>query len=249
VLAAGVIAWVLGKISARNPQTDVLSEPLTQTGMALPLVAVGAGMIRHMGTSQPGWLGINSLALLFAAGFYFWQGLEDRRKSMVVLAAVILNIALAMLWRELQWWDPQFFMIPLGLSILGIIEFMKAEIPERLHDPLRYLGALAILVSPTFHIVGGSWIHIFTLLLASVAVTLLSIGLRIRVLMFTGTAFLIADLLAMIVRGSIDNPNILWIAGIVIGPAVIVLAAVCENHRETLLTRLRILSAELESWN
>ena len=65
--------------------------------MALPLVAVGAGMIRHMGTSQPGWLGINSLALLFAAGFYFWRGLEDRRKSMVVLAAVILNIALAML--------------------------------------------------------------------------------------------------------------------------------------------------------
>jgi hypothetical protein len=249
VLAVGVIAWVLGRISARNPQTAVLSEPLTQTGMALPLVAVGAGMIRHMGTSQPGWLGINSLALLFAAGFYFWRGLEDRRKSMVVLAAVILNIALAMLWRELQWWDPQFFMIPLGLSILGIVEFLKAEIPERFHDPLRYLGALTILVSPTFHIVGGSWIHIFTLLLASVAVTLLSIGLRIRVLIFTGTAFLIADLLAMIVRGSIDNPNILWIAGIVIGAAVIVLAAVCENHRETLLTRLRILSAELESWN
>jgi len=248
VLAAGIISWVLGQISKKYPQAAVLSKPLSQTGMALPLVAVATGMIRHLGTSQPGWLGINSLALLLAAGFYFWRGLEDRRRSLVVFSAVILNIALAMLWRELEWWDPQFFMIPIGLSILGIVEFMKAEIPKRLHDPLRYLGALTILVSPTFHIVGGSWIHIVTLLLASVVVTLLSIGLRIRVLMFTGTGFLIADLLAMIVRGSIDDPSLLWIAGIAVGAAVIVLAAVCENHRETLHARLRILAAELESW-
>ena len=248
VLAAGIISWVLGRLSAHNPRTAVLSEPLRQTGMALPLVAVVIGMVRHMGSSQPGWLGLNSLALLLAAGFYFWRGVESTRKSLVVLSAVILNIALVMLWRELQWWDPQFFMIPLGLSILGIVEFLKAEIPARFHDPLRYLGALTILVSPTFHIVGGSWIHIFTLLVASVIVTLLSIGLRIRVLMYTGTAFLIADLLAMIVRGSIDNPNILWIAGIALGAAVIVLAAVCENHREKLLARVRFLAADLESW-
>ncbi len=248
VLAAGVSSWVLGRILSKKPRLAVLSQPLSQTGMVLPLVAVLTGIVRHIGTAQGGWLGINSLALLLAAGFYFWRGLEDRRKSLVVFSAVILNIALIMLWREIQWWDPQFFMIPIGLSVLGLVELMKTEIPTRFHNPLRYLGALTILVSPTFHIVGGSWIHIFTLLLASVIVTLLSIGLRIRVLMFTGTAFLVADLLAMIVRGSVDNPNILWIAGIAVGAAVIVLAAFCENHREKLLSRVRILAADLESW-
>ncbi len=90
--------------------------------------------------------------------------------------------------------------------------------------------------------------HLFTLMAASVGVTLLSIGLRARALMYTGVAFLIADILAMLVRGSIDRPNLLWIAGIGLGTAVVVLGALCENRREVLMQRLRILTAELETW-
>jgi hypothetical protein len=66
--------------------------------------------------------------------------------------------------------------------------------------------------------------------------------------MYTGTAFLAADLVIMLVRGSIDRPNLLWIAGILVGAAVVGLAAFCENHRERLLQRLRGLAAELEHW-
>ena len=85
-------------------------------------------------------------------------------------------------------------------------------------------------------------------MILSVGVTLVSMGLKIRALMYTGSAFLVADLVAMVVRGSIDRPNILWLAGIAIGAAVIGLAAFCENHRESLLGRLRMLAAELQGW-
>jgi hypothetical protein len=193
-------------------------------------------------------LGMHSLALFAAAAFYFWRGIEDRRKQLVVLSAAILNAAFALLWGDLHWTDAQLFMMPLGLSILGLVELLRAEIPERMHDPLRYAGALVILVSPTFHIVGGSWLHLATLLAAAVGVTLLSIGLRVRALMYTGVAFVVADLVAMVIRGSIDRPNLLWIAGIGVGTGVVVLGALCENRREVMLQKLRVLAAELERW-
>jgi hypothetical protein len=250
VLGVGVGLKVVGEFTAKSPTTAILSRPMRLTSFAMPLVAVGVGVTRHIAGSDVAWLGANSLALLLAAAFYFWRGLETLRKDLHVLAAVILNIALVLLWRELTWSDPQLFMTPIGISILALVELLRREIPERFHNPLRYLGALVILVSPTFHIVGGgSWIPLFTLMVASVAIALLAIGLRIRALLYTGTAFLIADLAAMLIRGGIENSNLLWIAGFLLGAAIIALGAYCEKHRETLLVRMHLLASTLKTWN
>lgn len=247
-LTVGLVLWSIGQVAARRPDTGVFARPLTLTGMLLPLVSVGIGMVRHVSVPHPEWLGMNSLALLIAAAFYFWRGLEERDKRLSVLSAIILNVSLTLLWREIEWWDPQCFMIPLGISILWLVQLLKNEIPAKMHDPIRYLGALVILVSPTFHIVGGSWIHLLTLMLASVGVVLVAMGLRVRALMYTGTAFLLADLVAMVVRGSVDHPTVLWMAGIAVGAGVIILAAICENHRELLLARMRRLAVQLATW-
>jgi hypothetical protein len=248
LLGTGMTLWGIGQATTENRSVGILSPPFHVTGLVLPMAGVVLATGRHLAGISPTMLGINSLALFGAAAFYFWNGLALRRRRLVVLSAVILNVALVLLWRELSWSDPQLFLIPLGLSVLGLVELLQAEIPLSLHNPLRYAGALVILISPTFHIVTGSWLHLFTLMAASVAVTLLSIGLRVRALMYTGVAFLIADLAAMLVRGSIDRPNLLWIAGVGLGTAVLVLGALCENRREVLLQRLRILTTELESW-
>ena len=164
------------------------------------------------------------------------------------MSGLILNVALVLLWRELAWDDPQFFMIPVGISLLALVQLLKAEIPERFHDPLRYLGALVILISPTFHIVGGSWLHLFSLMVVSVGVMLVAMGLRVRALIYAGTAFLVADLVAMVVRGSIDNPNVLWLAGLALGAALIALGAVCERNRATLVARICLLTEPLKQW-
>jgi hypothetical protein len=248
VLVCGLLLSLFGHLASRSVRTAVCTRTFCLTGLYLPLVTVGLGLYRHFAYAQTAWRGANSLALLIAAGFYFWRGLDRGEKRWVVTSAVIVDIALALLWRELDWSDPQLFLVPVGLSVLGVVELLKNEIPQPAHTPLRYVGALVILASPTFDVVSGSWLHILCLMVSSVALTLLAMGLRVRALMYTGTAFLVADLLAMLVHGSLRHLDVLWIAGLLLGAAVLSLAAFCENHRELLHQRLRLLAAELEAW-
>ncbi|MEE8409949.1 MAG: hypothetical protein V3T05_10105, partial [Myxococcota bacterium] len=249
VMAVGVVLWVVATLAERHPKTEVMAKPFFTTAMILPAVTVCIGLARHVVFHRPGWLGLNSLGLLLAGGFYFWQGIERRRSSLLVLAAGILNISVMLLWRELSWSDPQFYMIPIGITLLALTRLLEREIPVSLHDPLYYLGALVILVSPTFNIVSGSWMHLLSLMVSSTAMVFVAIGLRLRALVYAGAAFLVADLVAIVVRGSVDHPSVLWLAGLALGAAVIVVGAVAERNRERLLQRIRLLSAELQSWS
>lgn len=247
-LGVGLAMWAIANLAKRRESTHILARPLHLTAVALPAATVGMGLVRHL-TDSPTWLGANSLALLFAAGFYFWQAVESGRKGWLLASAAVLNMALGLLWRELDWSDPQFYLVPLGISILGLVELLREELPESLRNPLRYLGALVVLVSPVFHVLGGSWLHLFTLMVLSVAVILLSIGLRIRATMYTGVVFLVADLIAMVVRGSVHNPSVLWIAGVAFGAAIVVLGAICEHNREQVLQRMRMTATRLAEWS
>jgi hypothetical protein len=249
ILASAVLLGALGRWAEKGSRSAILAGPFLKTALVLPLAAAALGIGRHLLGPRAGLPGLNSLAVFLAAGFYFWRGLEAREKRLLVLSAAIANAALALLWNELEWSDPQLYLIPIGASVLALVEVLKREIPRPLHDPLRYAGALVILVSPTFHIVEGSWLHLFTLMLASLAVILAAIGMRVRALIYAGTAFLAADMAAMVVRGSIGHPSLLWVAGLALGAGVIGLAAACENQREILLQRLRGMAAVLESWD
>ncbi len=100
-----------------------------------------------------------------------------------------------------------------------------------------------------FEVIGGSWIHMLVLMIISVLVIFVAIGFRLRALVYAGSACLLVDLVAMVVRSTVHNQNLLWIVGVVFGIFVIALAAFCENHREKLLSRIRVLSAELATWN
>lgn len=248
LLGLALLLWIGRAWTLHRPQLGVLARPLGTLAYLMPLVSVLLGIKRQMSATESAWHGANSLAILLAGGFYFWRGIELRRRDLLSLSGVILNVALILLWRELQWHDPQFFMIPLGITVLALVQLFRAELPTKVLDPLRYLGALVILVSPVFHIVGGSWIHLFTMMLASVIVALLGMGLRVRALLYTGTGFLLADLAAMLVRGSCDHPNLLWLAGLTLGAAVLAVAAFCERNREALLQRMRLLADTLRQW-
>jgi hypothetical protein len=175
--------------------------------------------------------------------------MNHQKRRFVVAAAVIANLGICALWSSLSLSDPQFYLVPVGLTVIALVELLRRDIPASAHDPLRYAGALAILVSPCFDILGGSWVHMMSLMVLSVIVILIAIGLRLRALIHTGTAFLLIDLVAMVIRSSVDNPGMLWVTGLLVGAAVIGLAAVCERNREQLLSRIRTLSAELATWH
>ena len=253
VLGVGLAMWLVGRLAERRAGWAVLARPFQMTGRCLPLATVALGVYRHvwhfeMHGTHARWLGWNSLALLLSAAFYFWQGLTTRDKRFTVLSAGILNTAIALLWRELHLSDPQFYLIPLGITVLWLVELLEREIPESYRDPLRYVGALVILVSPTFHIVDGSWLHIFSLMVVAAGVILAGIGLRVRAMLYTGTAFLLADLVAMVVRGTIDHPELLWVAGLALGASVLAVGAAAEMRRERILQRVRAVTASLETW-
>ncbi|MEW4486951.1 hypothetical protein AB1L42_02660 [Thalassoglobus sp. JC818] len=243
--------WTLGLAHQAKSSVSwtVFSGPLRKTATALPAATIPMVIHQLFAYPNPEWFGVQSLALLLTSAFYFWKGIEHDRPWFVVASAAIFNFSLAIFWKELRWTDPQLFLIPAGLSVLVLVETLRSQIPKRLHNPLRYVGALTVLVSPTFQIVGGSWLHIVTLMVLSLLILIVSMGLRIKALMYTGTAFLIADLLALVIRGTFDHPSLLWLTGIVIGLAVIGLAAYCERHRETMLQKFRFIAAELETWN
>lgn len=248
VLFGGVALWCIGQSITIGTRFAVLAKPFQQTGFWLPLAVLPIAILRQFEHGDTVWTGANSLPLLGSAMFYFWRGMERQQLGTTILSAVLLNVACLFFCNDLHWTDPQVFLIPLGISVLAITELMNREIPAAYHDRLRFVGSLMILVSPTFNIVTGSWLHILTLMIASALLALVAIGLRVRVLLYTSTAFLLADLVALVARGSVDEPNVLWITGVALGALIIALGAACENHRETILARLRGLAAELEQW-
>lgn len=249
VLAAAAFGFHgLARLAARSPRSAVLVGPFRKTAFSLPLAAAAVAVAKHIAGSPVAWVGANSLALLLGAAFLFWRAIEEEKRGAFVLAAVVVNTALALAWRELGWQDPQLYLVPVGASILALVELLRAEIPKEWRDPLRYTGALVILVSPIVHIVEGSWAHLLSLMVLSSLVILASIGLRIRATMYAGLAFLGADLTAMVLRGSIQNRNLLWTVGVILGGLIVSLAALCENHREAVLQKLRAAAARIEEW-
>jgi len=242
VTAAGV-CLMLARRWTNHPRFDILVRGLGVAAIALPPVVTGWSLLDS--THGP----VEMLIVFAAAAIWFVHGRMTEQRRYVVGSAVMLNVGLASLFASWSLTDPQMYLIPTGLTVIGLVELLRRDIPQSAHDPLRYLGALTILVSPCFEILGGSWLHLVTLMVLSVLVILVAIGLRLRALIHVGAAFLCVDLVAMVVRSTIDHPGMLWATGLLVGASVIAIAAACEHHRETLLSRIRTLSEELATWH
>lgn len=244
LLGLSAIAHTIVYVSERRPELKILRRPLLCVGHGAPLLVV---LLAMGGTSANG--GLNALTVLIAAGIYFQQAMVTTRRTYAVASAVITNIGLTLLWNSLGLRAWEFYLVPIGLSVLTLVELLKTELPTALRDPLRYVGALTILVSPMFEVLDGDLVHMLSLLLLCVLVMLLAIGLRVRVLVYAASAFLAVDVVAMVFHTTRSNPELLWVGGLLVGAGVIALAAVCENHREKLLAQVRRLSAELATWS
>ena len=231
-----------------HPRLAVIAQPLRTLSVAIPgLVALIS--LSKIGLSTYALRSWESLILAAAASIYFHLGIVTGKRIYWLGSAIIVNLASITLWTSFNLRDPQFYMVPFGLTLIGMVELMKNELPSKSHSPIRYVGAIVVLVSPMLEILNGSWLHLLTLLILSVLVICMSIGLRVRPLIYTGTGFLMIDLVGMVVLSAYGHPGMLWIAGLAIGVGVIALAAICENRREQLLSSIRMLSAELATWN
>jgi hypothetical protein len=249
LLTLSIVGLSIAHFSASDVQLSAFRRPMCVIGLSLPAIVACLAIIREFAGIYTSLTALNALSLMIAAGIYFHQATLQGRRFLVLPAIAIANAGVFLLWKSLSWSAPELYLVPIGISILGLSEMMKQELPAAARSPLHYIGLLTVLCSPLPEVIGGSWIHIFALMALSVGVILASIGLRMRSLMYAGTAFLLTDLVAMVIRSTVNNANLLWICGVVLGIGVITLAAFCENHREKLLARIRFLSAELATWN
>jgi hypothetical protein len=247
-IVAGMALSLIARWCRRSNATSVFAEPFDRVGYWLPAAMAFAAACEGLLGAPVIWIGANSLVILAAAACYFVRWIELRDTASLVVATAIFNVSQMLLWNQLTWTDPQLYLMPLGLSLIGLVEGLPRELRPDTRIALRYAGALVILVSPLFHMLDGGWLPLLTLMAASLAISLLSLGLKSRPLLYTGTAFLVADLIALVVRGSLERTDVLWVAGIGLGTAVIALAAYCENHRETVLQRMRLVAATLQTW-
>lgn len=236
-------------LRCKSGRTSIIARPFAWTGDVLNwlVTLIGLGSIVQPTTQfAMQTLTISIFLVSFATLHRAWS---SNNRNQALFAILTLNIGVALITRSMGWTDLQLYLVPIGLSVIGLVQLLQKQLPRDLHKPLRMVGSLIILVSPIFQILHGSWWHILSLMVLAVCVVLIAIGLRIRSLMYTGVAFLFADLLAMLVRSAIDNPDFLWISGLGIGIGVIGIAALCEIYREKLLSRVRYLSSELATWN
>lgn len=248
LLAISILALIVAKVSESKTNLKIVQRPLYLIGEACPALVACLAVGRELAGLPTRLASGNAMALMLASAIYFQQAMVTRRRRFAVAAITILNVGLMLLWKSMHLNHAEFYLVPLGLSILGFVELLGKSLPRQAHDPMRYAGALTILVSPVFDILDGSWGHIFSLLLLSVVVIMMAIGLRLKSLIYTGSAFLLTDLIVMVIRSREAYPFVPWLCGIAVGVGVIGLAAFCENHREKVLSRIRLLSAELSTW-
>ena len=244
-----LIAFVgvgLGELFHRQ-RRRVLAEPLERTGALLPVLPVlGFWML-------PAEVNF-SLLLLVVGSLYAALSLARQSFAYGILAAIATNGALWYFLADQQGFTffvhPQLWLIPPALCVLAAAYINRRQLNESQMTSIRYLSSMTIYVSSTADIfVNGvaeePWLPV-VLAGLSIAGILLGILLRVRAFLFLGTCFLLLALFTIIWHAAVDLEQtwIVWVTGIVTGILMIVLFALFEKRRQSVLE----LVEQLKEW-
>ena len=225
----------------------VLALPLWRTGIFLPLLPV------------LGFLALDSKVhfsaqLLLIGLLYGVVAIRRRSFGFALLAALAGNGGL---WYFLHHVDgfslmqhPQLWLIPFALSVLAAGYLNRDRLTGEQLGWLRYGCMTTVYLSSTVEIflngvAQSPWLPM-VLAVLSVAGVLAGIMLRVRSFLFLGSVFLLLALVTMIWYASADlGWTWLWyVAGIVLGGAIITLFALFEKKRSQIV---RVLN-EMKEW-
>lgn len=187
------------------------------------------------------------ITLLIAAGFYIFLAVLNQNIRWTYISVFLINPALWRWFHSLNLTDDLWYVTTIGLSVLYIAQieplFQLPEYKTTRHG-LRIMGTglicgWAVLFEQNTPIIPGifSLIGIFA-----------GLALKTRAFLYTGTAtFLITSSYQMIIL-SFSYPFLKWIVGLLLGIALISLAANFETRRTQINTLIRSISEELQQW-
>jgi hypothetical protein len=237
VMAIAFVGVGVGELFHRL-QRRVLAEPLTNTGVLLPLLpALGFWV-----TSSE----VHYSLLLLTVGVLY-AAMSALRQSFwfAVLAAVAANGSLWYLLHEREGLGlaehPQLWLIPPALCVLVAGYLNRERLAPEQSAAMRYGAAIVIYASSTADIfingvADAPWLPAVLAGLSIVGV-FAGILLRVRAFLYLGVTFLAVAIVTVIWYAAIEQQRtwILWVAGIVTGIAIIALFGVFEKRRYDVL--------------
>ena len=244
---AGIAEWF------HRRRLAVLSEPMSQTALFLPLLpAIGFFIAPTLAIDSPWHLVGRSPAVWLLMSLHYGI-LAIARRSWKCTALAILTANLG-LWVGLSLshfeflQNPQLFVIPLALVGL-LAEYLNHDrLSEAQSTAVRYLTLSAIYISSTADMfiagLGNSWLLPLVLMVLSVAGMLAGMSLRVRSFLFLGFTFLVLDAMSMIWHAAYDlNHTWIWyVCGIALGAAILALFALFEKRRNDVLSAVERLN-------
>ncbi len=187
------------------------------------------------------------ISLLIAAGFYIFLAWEKQQVRFTYVSVAIIDWILLRWFWEIGLTQPEFYVTPLGLSLLYITQFdrtLKLPAHKPLRHNLRMLGTalicgIPLLTQQNTGLVAGS--------LSLVAIGA-GLGLRVRAFLFFGTAIFVINVFYQLVVLIFDYPLIKWAIGLGFGIVFIWIAATFETRRDRIAAFVQHWIVQLQSW-
>ncbi|MCI0527560.1 MAG: hypothetical protein L0Y56_08975, partial [Nitrospira sp.] len=243
------LLWV--NMKTHQLRLTVFQQPTYLTSLILPAISVVLA-VAHSFSGQSFYdqmTGVNPFLIACAASYYALVAFRRKNKEFGYLAAILYDGAMFLLWTDLKFTDLQFYLIPIGLTIIFIAQVNKNQLGRENLSYLRSFGSLIIYASPAWAIVtSGSNIHALSLAILSFLGIVVGIALRIRAFLYLGTIFLVMDLVAQVVIQSYHSSLFKWLCILTTGILIIFLAAFFERKREMVLRKIKALAEVFETW-
>jgi hypothetical protein len=180
--------------------------------------------------------------------FYGFLSVQRSSVGLGMLAAASFNLGLWVIWHErgLRFAEHlQLWLIPLGISVLAAEQLNHRKLSRQQAGGIRYMAMSLIYVSSTadMFVAGIDREHWYLpLILAALSVLgiLAGIALRIRPFLFLGSTFLLLSVTTLIWHAAVGMGQtwIWYVAGILLGAAIITLFAVFEKRKNDILVAL-----------
>ncbi|WP_338863638.1 hypothetical protein [Myxococcus stipitatus] len=197
--------------------------------------------------SEP--LTVAALLVGHAAHFAALASHPSRRGMASIASVVAFNVALLLVWHATGEGEPQFYVIPAGLSLLALLRVFRTGLEIHAYAQLR--GAAVTLIY-----VAGAWKPLMfndsLAMLLCVFLCVVGVGfgiaLRIRSYVYLGTAFMVTCIVANLVRFGMRDHRIAAASLFVLGLVVIGSMVMFTAHRATLLQRYARVRDMLSTW-
>ncbi len=211
------------------------------------LIAAPAGVLLPWGIETPGIeLGA---PIVLAGALYLAAAYETGQRRYHYLSALFLNGGLILLFAQSGFGHPSFYFLPLGLTLLLLVELEEQRLDRGTKFRLQNLGIAIVCSSAAYEAVavGGLWPFLWALLLCLAGI-FLGLVLRVRAFLLCSTAMLVALVLGQLGRATLQMALPLWFLLTSVGVVILALTVAASSRREEILAWYRLMSEDFESW-